>query len=188
MIRRSITRRRWAVSGVLVGILGLMAIACGEPPSTTEPTAEVGGVNEEASRMTIDQRSYDLGVIGAFSEVVSYGIKRLALSAAMSPDRMSALIDEALAIADRHGVSTYLEKDFLVTDLFPPEVTEGKHVLLIYTGATGDEYQALKAQQATLLAEGRYEGEARAEVARAMGRLLSYPEPTIDRMLSEVTP
>lgn len=183
MTTRMNDSRRWDTRRVLLGVLALGLSACSTPPEPTAPPEP-----EAPPAQTIDQRSYDLGVIGAFSEVVSYGIKQLALSAAMPPERMATLIDEAQGIAERHGVSTYLEDDFLVTDLFPAEVTDGQQVLLIYTGATKDEYDALKARKATLVAEDRYEGEARTEIARGMGRLLSYPDPTIERMLSEVTP
>jgi len=41
---------------------------------------------------SIDQRSYRLGGIGAFAEMVGAGVKKLALSAAMPPEEMDALI------------------------------------------------------------------------------------------------
>jgi hypothetical protein len=75
------------------------------------------------------------------------------------------------------------ETDFLVTDLYPADVAEGKHVLLIYTGDTLDRYLAIKADQAGLVAAGEYEGDAREEIARRFGRLLSYPEAVIDELL-----
>jgi hypothetical protein len=71
-----------------------------------------------------------------------------------------------------------------VTDLFPEEVTRGKHVMLIYLDPVKDEYMALKAEKQALIADGKYEGEARAEIARKMGRLLSYPEQHIERLLA----
>jgi hypothetical protein len=43
---------------------------------------------------------------------------------------------------------------------------------------------ALKEEKAALVAEGEYEGEARLEIARKMGRLLSYPEERIESMLA----
>ena len=55
------------------------------------------------------------------------------------------------------------ETDFLVTDLYPADVAEGKHVLLIYTGDTLEQYLAIKADKARLIAAGEYEGEAREE-------------------------
>ena len=77
----------------------------------------------------IDKRSYRLGGIGAFSEVVGGGVKKLALSSPMRSQEMDALMDEATKIAARNRVKLHRETDFLVTDLFPASVTEGKHVL-----------------------------------------------------------
>lgn len=134
---------------------------------------------------TIDQRSYQLGVIGGFAEVVGVGVKRLALSSAMSPADMDALIEEAEKIITRNDAKSYLETDFLVTDLFPVEVTEGKHVILIYNDPVKDEYLALKERKQKLIDDGLYEGEARKDIARGMGRLLSYPDEKIEQMLSE---
>lgn len=165
--------------GFILAATALIA-ACGEASRSVPAAAGTPGASEQP----IDSRSYNLGVIGAFSEVVSYGIKRLALSEALPVDEMAALREEADRIAERHGVSLYLEDDLIVTDLFPADVAVGKQVLLIYTGTTKDDYLALKAEKAALDAEGRYDAEARAEIARRFGRLLSYPEETIAAMLS----
>ena len=131
----------------------------------------------------IDQRSYQLGVMGGFAEVVKLGIKQLALSEVMSPEEMDDIMDDALVVAKRNGVEMWRETDFLVTDLYPADVAEGKHVLLIYKGDTLDQYLAVKADKAALVAVGEYEGEAREEIARRFGRLLSYPESVIDDLL-----
>ncbi len=177
-MRRTITLRiAWPV--LAAGCLTLGCTGVPEPES-----AETSVASEPVSTSAIDQRSYDLGVIGAFGEVVSYGIKTLALSAALAPDDMAALLDEAGRVAERNGVLLHLEEDLIVTDLFPPDVATGKHVLLIYTGSTKDDYFALKADKAALEADGRYEGEARVDIARRFGRMLSYPDETIDEMLS----
>lgn len=133
----------------------------------------------------IDRRSYNLGVIGAFSEVVAVGVKKLALSSPLPPQEMAQLLPEAERIARENGASIYLEKDFLTTDLFPEEITEGMHVLLIYLDPVKDEYMALKAEKEKLIKAGQYQGNARQDIARKMGRLLSYPEQRITKMLAE---
>jgi len=133
----------------------------------------------------IDQRSYQLGVMGGFAEVVKLGVKQLALSEVMSPEEMDDIMDDAMVIAERNQVQMWRETDFLVTDLYPADVAEGKHVLLIYTGDTLDRYLAIKADQAGLVAAGEYEGDAREEIARRFGRLLSYPEAVIDELLEQ---
>ncbi len=134
-------------------------------------------------RDSVDLRSYRLGGIGAFSEMVGAGVKKLALSAAMPEAEMDALVEEARAIAKRNGAEVYLEADFLVTDLFPAEITEGLQVLLIYKGETRQDYMNLKERKRLLVEEGNYLGPARAEIAREMGRLLSYPEEKITSLL-----
>lgn len=134
---------------------------------------------------SIDQRSYRLGGIGAFSEMVGVGLKKLALSSPMTPEEMDALMEDAERIARDNGVKIYRETDFLVTDLFSEALTEAKHVLLIYLDPVKDEYMALKAEKRGLIEQGRYEGEARLDIARRMGRLLSYPEERIETMLQK---
>lgn len=149
--------------------------------------ASQASVGEEVAppRPAIDQRSYRLGGIDSFAEVVNLGIKKMALSAAMSPQEMDALVEEAGRIARNNEVELYREADFLVTDLFPLSATQGKHVLIIYRGSTKNEYVALKKQKAELVKEGKYTGEAREQIARKLGRLLSYPEAKIDQLLKE---
>lgn len=151
--------------------------ACQSPPAAEPPAAATDNV--------IDERSYQLGVIGAFAEVVGVGVKKLALSSAMSPDDMAGLLEEAEKIVERNNAQSFLEIDFLVTDLFPVEVTEGKHVLFIYLDPVKDEYMSLKTRKQKLIDDGQYEGEVRKEIAREMGRLLSYPEERIEAMLAE---
>jgi len=132
----------------------------------------------------IDERSYNLGILGGFSEVVRLGVKTLALSEVMSPDDMDGIMEDAAVIAERNEVLMWRETDFLVTDLYPADVADGKHVLLIYTGDTLEKYLAIKADKKTLQEADAYAGEAREEIARRFGRLLSYPEPVIDRLLA----
>lgn len=140
---------------------------------------------DAVTRPTIDRRSYNLGVMGGFAEVVRLGVKQLALSEVMTPEEMDGVMDDAMAIAERNQVRIWRETDFLVTDLFPADVAAGKQVLLIYTGDTLDQYLALKADKAKLVSAGDYEGAAREDIARRFGKLLSYPEPVIDDLLEE---
>ncbi|MCH8301915.1 MAG: hypothetical protein IH912_04100 [Proteobacteria bacterium] len=138
---------------------------------------------DDATMPKIDQRSYQLGVMGGFAEVVKLGVKQLALSEVMTPEEMDGVMDDAMVIAERNEVQMWRETDFLVTDLYPANVAVGKHVLLIYTGDTLDQYLAIKADKARLVDKGEYEGAAREEIARRFGRLLSYPDAVIDDLL-----
>ena len=133
----------------------------------------------------VDARSYNLGIIGGFAEVVRLGVKELALSEVMTPAVMDDILPDAEVVAKRNGVKLYRERDFLVTDLFPADVAEGKHVLLIYTGDTLERYLAIKADKANLVATGDYDAAARRDIARRFGRLLSYPDPIIDELLGQ---
>lgn len=135
----------------------------------------------------IDERSYQLGILGGFSEVVHLGVKKLALSEVLTPDEMDAMIADALIIAERNEVQMWREAELLVTDLYPADVAVGKHVLLIYTGDTLDEYLQLKSDKQALVASGNYSGHAREEIARRFGRMLSYPDNVIDELIAKQT-
>ncbi len=140
---------------------------------------------QESSDMDrdIDQRSFRLGGIASFAEMVRVGVKTLALSAPTSPEEMDALVDEASRIAHEEQVMIYREAELIVTDLFPADVAVGKHVLLIYKGTTLDDYLALKQQKAELVESGNYTGESRKEIARKFGKLLSYPDSMIEEKI-----
>jgi hypothetical protein len=142
---------------------------------------------ETAGEASVDERSYTLGGIGAFSEMVGAGVKELALSAPMDPHEVDALLSDARRIATSHQVELFRETQFLVTDLFPRELTEGKEVLLIYRGETLEKYMALTAEKRQLQEAGRYEGAARSDLARRFGGLLSYPEAKIEALLAGST-
>ena len=144
-------------------------------------------IAQEPSNMNteIDQHSYRLGGLSTFAEMVRVGVKTLALSAAMTPDEMDAFVDDAERIAQEEGVMLYRETDLIVTDLFPADVAEGKHVLLIYKGATLDEYLALKKRKSELVEAGSYAGEAHQNIARQFGKLLSYPDDVVEEMIDK---
>ncbi len=132
----------------------------------------------------IDRYSYNLGGFTSFAEVVSLGIKTLALSAALPSDEIDALIVGARDIATKAGVQIYREPDFMITDLFPIAATYNKHVILIYQGSTLKKYLALKTRKTELLANHGYSGAARESVARELGLLLSYPIPKITELVN----
>ena len=103
----------------------------------------------------LDWRSYQLGVIAAFSEVVSLGCKRLALSSPMTEEQFNEIIDEATLIARDRGLTLYVDDDFLETRLFDPEHTRGKRVIHIASErATIDEYEALWEEKRRRAEEG----------------------------------
>ncbi len=139
--------------------------------------------NKEA----INEKSYRLGAIGAFGEAVNAGVKQLALSATLSTEEMNDFLPEAEKVAEENNVLLYRETDLIVTDLFPADVAKGKEVLLIYQGTTKDQYLQLKADKAALVEAGKYSGEAREQIARRFGRMLSYSPHKINKLLAENT-
>ena len=152
----------------LCGLLFLASIGPGSAAQYTQP---------------VDERSYNLGIVGGFAEVVRLGVKELALSEVLTPVEMDDILPDAQIVAERNSVLLYREVDLLVTDLYPADVALGKDVLLIYTGDTLEKYLALKAAKRKLVADGHYKGKARIEIARRFGRLLSYPMPVIDELI-----
>lgn len=165
----------WRKFSFAVPVSALFLVACGQ--GCPEVSTLVTDVE------TIDQRSYSLGGLNSFAEIVDLGIKQMALSSALSPADMDAMITEARHIAANHHVTLYRETDFLVTDLFPVSATEGKDVLIIYKGETLEAYRELKAYKAELVDADAYSGEARAEVAARLGKLLSYPDAKIAELV-----
>lgn len=132
----------------------------------------------------VDARSYNLGIIGGFAEVVRLGVKKLALSEVMSPEEMDDIFGDAQVVAVRNEVLLYREPELIVTDLYPEDVALGKDVLLIYIGNTLDQYLQLKADKEQLVRAGEYSREARREIAVRFGQLLSYPMPVIEDLLA----
>ena len=61
----------------------------------------IGAAEAQTQETNIDERSYSLGILGGFSEVVRLGIKALALSEVMSPEKTDSIMDDAAIIAKR---------------------------------------------------------------------------------------
>jgi len=133
----------------------------------------------------VETRSFHLGMIYAFIEVVASGCKRLALSAPMTAEELHAVSAAALAIAEEYGVLTYADDDCLETRLFNPAFTRDKHVILFVADrATFDEYLALKELRARALADGSL-ADREEDIARRFGRLLSYSDEAVGRLLEK---
>lgn len=134
----------------------------------------------------IDLRSYQLGMINCFAEMVAVGVKRLALSPPLSPDEYERVRDASDAIVEGFGIQSYLEKSLLVTDLQTPEFTEGKWTILYFKDeSTLAAYQELKECAGRFEAEGGYAGEFKRHVSREFMRLLSYPDDVIEAKLED---
>lgn len=148
--------------------------------------ALLGGCAETCAPQSgdIDERSYLLGILGGFAEIVRLGVKELALSEVMTAEAMDDFMAPAVEVAERNEVQLYRETDLLVSDLYPADIAAGKHLLLVYTGDTLEKYLAIKADKEELVRNGSYEGLQREAIARRFGRLLSYPENVIDDLIA----
>ena len=92
-------------------------------------------------RNKLDQRSFILGMITAFSECVAGGCKRLALSPPMSPADCGAFAPEIYDIIEKHGLLHYREEN-----LDQPEAGRFEWILIAGRQETLEQYQALRSQ------------------------------------------
>jgi len=134
----------------------------------------------------IDWRSYQLGVIAAFAEVVDNGCKRLALSSPMTREQFDSVIEDAREIAAKRGLILHIDDDFLETILFDHTPIRGKTVIhIVAEQATVDEYLGLKEKKRKHREAGALNEEVELEVAWGLGRLLSYDDGSIKRLLEK---
>ena len=134
----------------------------------------------------LDLHSYECGYIDCFNEMVSAGVKALAFSRPAEREVRDRLLPFARASCQTRGTKWYAEDDPLVTDLFPASACRGKYLILLYReDHILDQYLRLKERKAAQLAEGAYFGGNRSRIAWELGRLLSYPEETIRRLLQD---
>lgn len=139
------------------------------------------------SKTSVDDFSYQLGNIAAFSEMINAGVKKLALSSTMSTAEMDGFIDQAKEVAAKYNVTVYRENDLITTNLFPHDIAKDLEVLVLYQGTTLDQYLQLKKKKESLVSEDKYNAQKQEEVSRAFGRLLSYSPKKINNLLSENT-
>lgn len=134
---------------------------------------------------TIDQFSYECGAIDYANEIVRSGVKALALSRPLNTrEERDALIPFAHDICRRYGTKLYPEDDPFVTDLFPLSLSRGKFSLLFYKADhIIEEYIRLKERKAVLVAGRAYFGGNRTQIALSYGRLLSYDDESVRRMI-----
>lgn len=129
----------------------------------------------------------ELGQISAFAEMVAAGVKPMALSTPMPPERMDQFEPLARREAALHGISVFRESELIQTDLFADSMLVGQAVLLICDSLTKKTYDVLKKDLAGLRKEGLYTDSLRIEIARRFGRLLGFTPPGINRLLASQT-
>jgi len=132
-----------------------------------------------------DSMSYHAGITMAFAEVVGAGCKKLALSATYSHEYAKEMLAATEYAAEEYNVLLHGEADLLVSKLFPAEIAKDKTVILIAQNqGVLDEYAALKALKRESNEKGNPD-EIEFEIARRWGKLLSYDDATIEKLLSK---
>ena len=136
---------------------------------------------------SIDSYSYHCGFIDCVNEMLRAGVKTLALSRPMdSAAERDALVPFAQESCQRWGNQMYIEDEPLLTDLFPASMNRGMHNILLYRADhVLEQYLRLKSRKRALLEEKAYFGGNRSQIAWEFGRLLSYPEEVIRRLIAE---
>ncbi len=134
---------------------------------------------------SFDKLSFMSGACLAFSEAVGFGVKQLALSSLYTEEELPIMLQVIEYASQRFGTVYRLEPDLIKTKLFPRDVTGGKTVVLIANSQKVlDEYAELKRLKEESNREGTPE-EAEVEIARRFGRLLSYDEESIERLIQK---
>lgn len=136
----------------------------------------------------VDIFSYRLGAADCFCEMVRAGVKRLALAHPCdTPEERDAFLPEFERLCGKYGVKLYVEDRPLLTDLFPLSMNREKYNAVFYQDdAALAEYLSLKKEKAAASADGSY-GRRRLDIARRFGKLLSYTEEGIDRLIQANT-
>ncbi len=134
---------------------------------------------------SFDLLSYQAGSVMAFSEVVGFGCKRLALSSPYPPEDVDVMLEAARYAADRFNTVLLVEPDLLVSKLFPRNIAEGRTVILIaHNQSVLGEYRELKELKAESDDKGNPD-EIEDEIARRFGALLSYDEASIESLMAK---
>ena len=136
---------------------------------------------------SIESYSYHCGFIDCVNEMIRAGVKALALSRPMdSAAERDALVPFAQESCQRWGNQLYIEDEPLLTDLFPVSMNQNRHNILLYRADhVLEQYLRLKARKRALVEEKAYFGGNRGQLAWEFGRLLSYPEEVIQRLIAE---
>ena len=129
---------------------------------------------------------YHLGAADVFCEMVRAGVKKIALSHPCgSKEERDRFLPDFTDLCEKYGVSYYVEDDPIITDLFPKAMNLGKFQVIFYQD---DEclrqYLDLKKEKADAVENGTY-AMIRADLAYRYGKLLSYTDEGIRRLLLE---
>lgn len=132
-----------------------------------------------------DKHSFHSGILLAFAEVVGSGCKKLGLSSPYTPDFADEMKEVAEFASKKRGVIFYAEDSLLDSKLFRKDVAKDKIVYLIAQNQEVlDEYSELKAMKSESKEKGN-PVEMETEIAVKFGKLLSYDEASIKRLIEK---
>ncbi len=141
------------------------------------------------AKIIIDRLSFQLGMINCFVEMVSCGVKKLAISPPLTPEDYKKIKNASDDIVKGFGIKSYLDTSLIITDLQSEEFTQGKWSILYYEeDSILETYLTLKEKKTLLEKAGQYDRKARKEISREFGRLLSYPEEKIEEKITKTDP
>ena len=134
--------------------------------------------------MEIDKFSYQLGAADCFCEMVRAGVKKIALShPCNTKEERDSFLPEFDKLCEKYGVHYYVENESFLTDLFPLSLNWDKFNVIFYQDETVlQAYLDLKAEKEKAVAAGNY-ADCREDIARRYGKLLSYTDEGIQRLL-----
>ena len=132
----------------------------------------------------IDKFSYHLGAADCFCEMVRAGAKKIALSHPCdTKEERDSFLPEFDKLCEKYGVRYYVEDEAFLTDLFPLSLNLDKFNVIFYQDeAALREYLDLKAEKEKAVVAGNYD-DNREDIARRYGKLLSYTDDGIQRLL-----
>jgi hypothetical protein len=133
----------------------------------------------------LDKRTFDLGMIYAFTECVASGVKKIGLSPPQTEKELKSIINEVKLITGEYNVTYYVDNDFLETLLFNPEYTRGKTVIhLAENSKAVQDYKALKEEKNEHIQNGTLTKKVEEIIAWKLGKLLSYSDEAINNLIS----
>lgn len=135
----------------------------------------------------IDTFSRVVGAMLTFNEMIKCGCKHIALGIPTpNPQERDEYMEHAVMICKAAGTKCCPENGGLITDLFPVSMNKGKYNILFYEeDVYRDLYFSIKERKQRLVDENRYSGKERIMIAYEFGRLLSYTDAAIKRMIAE---
>lgn len=133
----------------------------------------------------IDKFSYKLGAADCFCEMVRAGVKKLALAHPCDTrEERDSFLPEFEKLCGEYGVSMYCEDEGFLTDLFPVSMNQNRFNVIFYQEESVlREYLDLKAEKEQAQKNGAYTPEKRRDIAWRYGKLLSYTDEGIERLL-----